>query len=99
MALFWNYRPIRLPKIAVARSTFVAFGNPLPQPLTSSLAAVAYNVGDHLTSVARQGDPYPAFVGFLANKRPQLVEFEHEVFGRWRRWQGLRQGGQASGFF
>ena len=53
-----------------------------------TLPTVAYNVGEHLTSVARQGDLYPAFVGFLADKRPQLVEFEHEVFGRWRGQQG-----------
>src|SRR3954451_3141079 len=44
MALLWDYRPICLPEIAVAISTFVAFGNPLPQPPTSSLAAVSGGV-------------------------------------------------------
>ncbi len=87
MTLLWDNRPICLPKIAVATSPFVAFGNPLPQPATSSLAAVAYNVGDYLTSVARQGDPNPAFVGFPSDEGPQLVELE---YGSLRR----RCGGQ-----
>ncbi len=99
MALLRDDRPISLPEIAVAIPTFIAFGNPLPQPPTSSLAALTDNVGDHLTSVAPQGDPYPAFVGFLADKRPQLVEFEHELFGRWGGQQGSRQRRQSKSFF
>jgi hypothetical protein len=30
--------------------------------------------------VSGQGEPYPAFIGFLADERPQLVELEHESF-------------------
>ena len=88
VVILGDYRSICLPEIAVAISTFVAFGNPLPQPTTSSLATVADGVSDHLACVACQGDPYPAFVGFLADKGPQLVEFEHEVFGGRRGQQG-----------
>ena len=100
VALLRNHRPVCLPEIAVARSTFVAFGDPPPQPAAGSLAAVAHDVGDHLTSVARLGDPYPAFARPLADEGPQLVEFEHEVFGRRRGGrQGSRQRRQASGFF
>jgi hypothetical protein len=70
VALLGDYRPVCLPKIAVATSSLVAFGNPLPQPTTSSLAPVADGgISEHLTAVARQGDPYPAFVGFLADEK------------------------------
>jgi hypothetical protein len=80
VALLGDYRPVCLPKIAVATSSFVAFGNSPPQPATSSLAPLADYISEHLTAVSSQGDPYPGFIGFLANERPQLVEFEHESF-------------------
>src|ERR687883_819260 len=81
VALLGDYRPVCLPKIAVATSSFVAFGNPLPQPTRSSLAPVADYISDHLTRVSGQGEPYPAFIDFLADEPTTTRrELEHESF-------------------
>jgi hypothetical protein len=82
VSLFGNDSPIHLPKIAVTTSSVVTLRNPPPQPPTSSLATLAYDISNHLTSVSCQSKPHPAFVGFLSNEGPQLVELEHEFLGR-----------------
>jgi hypothetical protein len=80
MMLLGDNRLIRFPGIAVTTSPFVASGDPLPQPPTSSPATVANDIADDPTSVARQGDPDPAFVGLPSEEGPQLIEFEHGIY-------------------
>ena len=84
---------VGVPEIAETHASSVRRGNPTPQPSTRAGAPVANHEGDDLARPAAQDHPEPPFPGPLPHKRPNVIEFQHILWGRrcqrrLQRWQG-----------
>ena len=78
-----NHRPVRLPKIRVTQCLLVPTRHGPPQPLARTLAAVARHERHDLPGHGTQRNPHPAFVVLIVHERPEFVEFERAILGRW----------------
>jgi hypothetical protein len=73
-------RLVRIPEIAERVAAFVGARDAQPEVQTTRFTAVTYEIGDNLPGAAAQRHPHPALVGFLEDKRPQLIQFQHGTF-------------------
>lgn len=81
--VFWENLPIRAVEVAVAHLGFVAHWHLVPQRLARQLVALPRVPGHHLARSSTQRDPDPHLVLFVANKRPQLIQFQNILLLRW----------------
>ena len=65
-----------LPKIGIARTTPIDRWNSTPQLSTGEFTTIADNKRDNLARFPAQCEPYPLLIDVLANKRPNLIQFE-----------------------
>lgn len=93
----WKHRQIRFPEIAETDAGAIGLGNPLPEPSTRAQAVVTNDKGDDLAGPTTQDRPQPAFPRPLADKRPDLIDFQLVV--RLRRFQGRPKRRQRLEFF
>ena len=90
---------VSFPEVAVKDALPVTFSDGLPKLLTSSLTSPTHDTSDHLPCTFTQRQPYPASVAFVTDKRPQFIEFEHNLFRLIRQEQRVFKGWQRRRFF
>jgi hypothetical protein len=72
-------RLVRIPEIAERVAVFVGARDAQPEVQTTRFTAVTDEIGDNLPGAAAQRLPHSALVGFLEDKRPQLIQFQHII--------------------
>ena len=88
---------IRRPEIAETEAAPIRSRNPMPEPPTGAFAGVADDNGDDPACPTTPDRPEPAFPRPLADKRPNLIDFQAVV--RLRRMQGRPERRQPPKFF
>ncbi len=67
---------IGLPEIRIARSTPIGVRNGAPELATRGLTPITNHKRHDLAGFSTQGEPNPDLIDLLADKGPELVEFQ-----------------------
>ena len=78
-----NHRAIRFPKIRVTLGAFVTPRHSPPQSSARFRAAITHDERNDLFGHGAQGNPHPALVFLRVHQRPEFIQFEHTILGRW----------------
>jgi len=78
MVFVANNGLVRLPEIGIARTTPIDRWNRAPKLSTAEQTTITDNERNNLARFPTQCEPYPMVVDFLANKRPNLIQFERD---------------------
>ena len=73
----WKNELISVPQITETLATFIIGRDPLPEQLTSLVAAITDGISNNLAGATAHGCPNPAFLPVVQHKRPHFVDFEN----------------------
>ena len=98
---FRDNRLIGAPEICITGSTTICLWKRVPEFLTGDFAAISNHKPDNLARFSAESQPNPALLCFLADKRPEFIQFKRDATRIARNcWnQCLRERCQTLGFF
>src|SRR5689334_1360568 len=84
-----NHGLICLPEVGIARTTPIDVWNGPPELSAGDFTAITDGERDNLARFPTECQPYPVLVDFLANKGPNLIQFEDNR--AWIEWNGWNE--------
>lgn len=71
--------PVSLPMVAEGEAMHISVGQSPPQTDGAGFRAIAHPEGNHLSGATTQCQPQPKFLHLVADKRLQLIQFQHII--------------------